>query len=173
MLHLSIPSQGAARLVGMMVLELDCGPCLVVVAVFVGGGGAVGTVVGLLRRIAFVGYIVVGVAVVRRYGAGAVVVWVADTIVVWVVPVWVVPGEVVVAVAAVVGTVVYSVVEFVAVAAIVAVAVAVAVAAALGVLGVVEFEALGDEFAALVVVSAVVVPPKTFVAVAVQRFGAH
>ena len=109
----------------------------------------------------------------RRYGAGAVVVWVVDTIVVWVVPVWVVPGEVVVAVAAVVGTVVYSVVVFVAVAASVAVAVAVAVAAALGVLGVVEFEALGLEFAALVVASAVVVPPKTFVAVAVQRFGAH
>ena len=126
------------------------------VAVFVGGGGVVGTVVGLLRRIAFVGYIVVGVAVVRRCVAAAVVVWV--------VPVWVVPGEVVVAVAAVVGTVVYSVVVFVAVAAIVAVAVAVAVAAALGVLVVVVFEALSDEFAALGVVSAVVVPPKTFVA---------
>ena len=109
----------------------------------------------------------------RRCVAGAVVVWVADAVVVWVVPVWVVPGEVVVAVAAVDGTVVYSVVEFVAVAAVVAVAVAVAVATALGVLGVVEFEALGDEFAALVVVSAVVVPLKTCVAVAVQCFGAH
>ena len=58
-----------------------------VVAVFVGGGGAVGTVVGLLRRIAFVGYIVVGVAVVHRCGAGAVVVWAAVAVVVWVVPV--------------------------------------------------------------------------------------
>ena len=83
------------------------------------------------------------------------------------------------AVAAVVGTVVHRVVDFVAVAAFVGEAVAVAVAAALGVLVVkfvavgVEFEALGDEFAALVVVSAVVVPPKTFVALAVQRFGAH
>ena len=84
MLHLSIPSQGAARLVGMMGLELDCGPCLVVVAVFV---GAVDIVVGLLRRIAFVGYIVVGVAVEHMCGAGAVVVWAADTVVVWVVPV--------------------------------------------------------------------------------------
>ena len=65
------------------------------------------------------------------------------------------PGELVVAVAAVVGTVVHSVVDFVAVAAVVAVAVAVAVAAALGVLGVVEFEAFGDVFAALEVVSAV------------------
>ena len=98
---------------------------------------------------------------------------VAGAVVVWVVPVWVVPAEVDVAVAAVEGTVVYSVVEFVAVAAVVAVAVAVAVAAALGVLGVAEFEAFGVEFAALVVVSVVVVPPKTFVASAVQRFGAH
>ena len=64
------------------------------------------------------------------------------------------------AVAAVVGTVVHRVVDFVAVAAVVAEAVAVAVAASLGVLGVVEFEA-------------VVVPPKTFVALAVQHFGAH
>ena len=110
---------------------------------------------------------------VRRCVAGAVVVWVADAVVVWVVPVWVVPGEVDMAVAAVDGTVVFSVVEFVAVAAVVAVAVAVAVAAALGVLGVVEFEAFGVGFAALVFVSAVVVPPKTFVALAVQRFGAH
>ena len=66
------------------------------------------------------------------------------------------PGEIVVAVAAVVGTVVHRVVDFVAVAPFVAVAVAVAVAAALGVLGVVEFEAFGDVFAALEVVSAVV-----------------
>ncbi len=58
-----------------------------------------------------------------------------------------------------------------AVAAVVAEAVAVAVAAALGVL-VVEFEALGDEFAALVVLT-VFVPPNTFVALAVQHFGAH
>ena len=81
------------------------------------------------------------------------------------------PGEIVVAVAAVVGTVVHRVVDFVAVAAFVGEAVAVAVAASLGVL-VVEFVAVGVEFAALVVVS-VFVPPKTFVASAVQHFGAH
>ena len=72
---------------GMMGLELDCGPCLVVVAVFVGGDGAVDIVVVLLRRIAFVGYVVVGVAVEHMCGTGAVVVWAADTVVVWVVPV--------------------------------------------------------------------------------------
>ena len=90
-----------------------------------------------------------------------------------VVAVWVVPAEVVVAVAAVEGAVGYSVVEIVAVAAVVAVAVAEAVAAALGVFGVAVFEAFGVEFGALVVVSVVVVPPKTFVASAVVRFGAH
>ena len=81
------------------------------------------------------------------------------------------PGEIVVAVAAVVGTVVHWVVDFVAVAAFVGEAVAVAVAASLGVL-VVEVVAVGVDFAALVVVS-VFVPPSTFVASAVQRYGAH
>ena len=81
------------------------------------------------------------------------------------------PGEIVVAVAAVFGTVVHRVVDFVAVAAFVGEAVAVAVAAALGVL-VVEFVAVGVEFAALVVVS-VFGLPRTFVASVVQRFGAH
>ena len=48
------------------------------------------------------------------------------------------------------------------------------VAAALGALfGVAVVEAYAVEFAALVVVSVVVVPPKIFVASAVQRFGAH
>ena len=52
-----------------------------------GGDGAVDIVVVLLRRIAFVGYVVVGVAVEHMCGAGAVVVWAADAVVVWVVPV--------------------------------------------------------------------------------------
>ena len=81
------------------------------------------------------------------------------------------PGEVVVAVAAVVGTVVHRVIDFVAVAAVVAEAVAVAVAAALGVLGVVEVEAFGDVFAALVVVSAVVSEFDYFVSVGVVLLG--
>ena len=154
----------------MMVLELGDGPCLVVVAVFVVGDGAVDIAVvgvGLLRRIAFVGFVVVGVAVVRMCVAGAVV------------AVWVVPAEVVVAVGAVDGAVGYSVDDIVAVAvvaavaAVAAVAVIVSEAAALGVFGVAVFEAFGVEFAALVVESVVVIPPKTFVASAVVRFGAH
>ena len=112
-------------------------------------------------RIVFVGFVVVGVAVVRMCVAGAVV------------AVWVVPAEVVVAVAAVDGAVGYSVDDIVAVVAVVAVAVTEAEAAALGVFVVAVFEAFGVEFAALVVESVVVLPPKTFVASAVVRFGAH
>ena len=97
---------------------------------------------------------------VRRCDAGVVV------------AVWVEPAEVVVAVAAVESAVGYCVYDIVAVAAVVAVAVAEAVAAALGVFEVAVFEAFGVEFAALVVVSVVVVPPKTFVASALARFGA-
>ena len=76
-----------------------------------------------------------------------------------------------VAVAAVVAVAVaVAVAVVVVVVVVVAVAVAVAVAAALGVLGVAEFEAFGDEFAALVVVSVVVVPPKNLCGVGGAAF---